>query len=185
MTKTKNHSTSWCRSPFLESHSCCTEHTYHMSEHQSREPRVDQSSTKDLRHRTSPWPVNVQVCGWQLDSYALWFSPLGFSFYTVLHTVYAAFLSPLLTSCLNNYFYPMLVSIAANGFTSHIVQGKPVAATMVFISFCLPSKFWKHEMLPLLSSSYRINWVHAGWTKADGSHLPRRCLKARCSHKWI
>lgn len=101
------------------------------------------------------------------------------------HSVYAAFLSPLLPSCLNNYFYPMLISIAANGFTSHIVQGKPVAATMVFISFCLPSKFWKHAMLPLLSSSYRINWVHAGWTEADGSRLPRRCLKAGCSHKWI
>ena len=168
--------------PFLDSHSCFTDHTHHTWEHQSYEPHVEQSSTKDLGHRTSLWPVNVQVCGWQLGSYALWFLPLGFSFYTVLHTVYAARLSPLLPSYLNNYFFPVL---AANGFTSHIAQGKPVVATMVFISFCFPSKFWKNEMLPLLSSSHRINWVHAGWAEADRSHLPRRCPKAGCSHGWI
>lgn len=144
-TKTTKHSTSWCTSPFLDSHSCFTGHMYHTSEHQSHEPHVDQSSTKD-QHRTSLWPGNARSVG---DSSAptVWFLPWGFSFYTVLLTVYAPAL--LLHSCLNDYFFPMLISIAANSFTSHIAQGKPVVATMVLISFCLLSKCRKNEMLPL------------------------------------
>lgn len=93
-------------------------------------------------------------------------------------------LSPSPSSCpfvLTNCFSPVNQHSCQWCFASCIARGQSALATKVFISFCLPSKCWRNETLPLsISSQGLIGPTPAGQCRqvSPDQEVPRGVLQS-------